>query len=57
MPNGLIGKHMIVDDPIGHVFKVLDSDAECLVLLNKKYFFGPIRAEVKRIVDLAGGKT
>lgn len=53
MPTGLIGEHTAADDPIGHVFKLLDPDAECLVLLNKKYFFGPIHAEVKRIVDLA----
>ena len=53
MPTGLIGEHTVADDPIGHVFKLLDPDAECLVLLNKKYFFGPIRAEVKRIVELA----
>lgn len=56
MPTGLIGEHTLADDPIGHVFKLLDPDAECLVLLNKKYFFGPIRAEVKRIVDLADGQ-
>lgn len=53
MPTGLIGEHTAADDPIGHVFKLLDPDAECLVLLNKKYFFGPIRAEVRRIVGLA----
>lgn len=53
MPTGLIGDHSAADDPIGHVFKLLDPEAECLVLLNKKYFFGPIRAEVRRIVILA----
>ncbi len=48
-PASILGSHSLADDPIGHIFKLLDLDAECLVLMGKKYFFAPIRDEVRRI--------
>lgn len=53
LPSGILGNHSLADDPLGHVFKLLDTEAECLVLLNKKYFFGALRAEVDRITAMA----
>lgn len=53
LPTGILGNHSLADDPLGHVFKLLDTEAECLVLLNKKYFFGALRAEVDRITAMA----
>ncbi len=52
-PTGILGNHSLADDPVGHVFKLLDTEAECLVLLNEKYFFGALRAEVDRVAAIA----
>ncbi len=54
-PSSKIGSHTLADDPTGHIFKLLDIDAECLVLMGEKYFFSPIRDEVKRIALAAKG--
>lgn len=48
-PSPIIGSHELADDPIGKIFKLLDPDAECLVLLGKKFFFAPLRQEVERL--------
>lgn len=53
LPTGIVGSQSLADDPLGHVFKLLDPEAECLVLLNKKYFFGAIRTEVDRVTAMA----
>lgn len=51
-PDCIIGSHTLLDDPVSHVFKLLDPKEECLVLMNKKYFFKPIKDEVTRIFDV-----
>jgi hypothetical protein len=48
-PNPIAGSHTLADDPIGRIFKLIDTENECLVLLGEKYFFAPIRVEVQRI--------
>jgi len=48
-PNPFIEHHSIADEPHGKIFKLIDPDSECLVLLGKKFFFAPIRVEVRRI--------
>jgi len=48
-PNCQIGSHKLSDDPVDQYFKLLDIEAECLVLMGTKYFFAPIRYEVERI--------
>lgn len=48
-PTPIIGSHELADDPVGKIFKLLDPDEECLVLLGKKFFFSPLRKEVQRI--------
>ncbi len=48
-PTPIIGSHELADDPVGNIFKLLDPDAECLVLLGKKFFFSPLRKEVERL--------
>ena len=54
-PSCKIGSHTLADDPTGHIFKLLDIDSECLVLMGGKYFFAAIRDEVKRIILVAKG--
>lgn len=48
-PTCKIGSHHLADDPVEQFFKLLDIEAECLVLMGEKYFFAPIREEVERI--------
>lgn len=48
-PISMFGSHTEADSPIAHVFKLIDPEEECLVLMNKKYFFAPIREEVLKI--------
>ncbi len=52
-PSCIIDSHSLADDPVGHVFKLLDPDAACLVLMGNKYFFSPIREEVDSILKKA----
>ncbi len=53
LPGCLIDRHDIADDPVGHTFKVLDPDAECLVVLGERFFYGAIRDEVARVHQIA----
>lgn len=48
-PMSQVGSHFEADSPINRVFKLLDPEEECLVLMGTKYFFAPIRDEVVRI--------
>ena len=48
-PTCKIGSHHSIKDPVDQYFKLLDIDEECLVLMEEKYFFGPIRLEVERV--------
>ena len=52
-PTPIIGSHQLADDPISRIFKLLDVKTECLVLLNKKFFFQPIYEEVEKIYYIA----
>lgn len=52
-PGCVLDTHTLADDPMGHLFKLIDPAAECLVLLGEKYFFAPIREEVRTVFDLA----
>lgn len=52
-PDCFIGDHRIADDPLGHIFKLLDPVEECLVLMGRKYFYATFRQEVERILQLA----
>lgn len=52
-PDCFIGDHRVADDPLGHIFKLLDPAEECLVLLGQKYFYAALRQEVDRILRLA----
>lgn len=47
----MLGEHTLADDPVGKIFKLIDPENECLVLLGRKFFFSPIREEVKRIFN------
>lgn len=50
-PTCIVDSHTLADDPAGHIFKLLDPEAECLVLMGCKYFFVPIRREVEKIFN------
>ena len=52
-PSCIVDSHILADDPVGHIFKLLDPEEECLVLMGKKYFFMPIYEEVLRIFNKA----
>ncbi len=52
-PGCILGSHVLADDPTGHIFKLLDVEAECLVLLGIKYFFAPIRDSVQAVLNIA----
>ena len=52
-PSSLLNTHTLADDSMGHIFKLLDVQEECLVLMGEKYYFAPIRDEVYRIQKLA----
>lgn len=51
-PSCIVDSHGRADAPVEHIFKLLDPDAECLVLMGEKYFFAPIYKEVSRIFNL-----
>lgn len=52
-PSCMINAHHLADEQGGHIFKLLDTEEECLVLLGVKYFFIPIHEEVKKVLELA----
>jgi hypothetical protein len=52
-PDALIGDAKVADDRATHVFKLVDPESSCFVLLGEKYFFQEIQKEVSRIYDLA----
>ncbi|EGA64946.1 hypothetical protein [Vibrio brasiliensis] len=52
-PTAIIGSHEEADAPTNHIFKLLDIENECLVLMNEKYFYLPIYHEVKKVFNLA----
>jgi len=51
-PTPIVQSHTLADDPVGKIFKLLDPEAECLVLLGKKFFFGPLRTEIEKIFSV-----
>ena len=51
-PTPMIQSHTIAGDPVGKIFKLLDPEKECLVLLGSKFFFGPLRTEVEKIFSI-----
>lgn len=53
LPGCLIESHGIADDPAGYTFKVLDPEAECLVLLGERFFYGEIRDAVAKVRQIA----
>jgi hypothetical protein len=53
-PNPIIGSHELADDPVDKIFKLIDPEAKCLVLLGKKLFFAPLKNEVERIFSGVG---
>ena len=52
-PSSILGDHSSADDPVGHIFKLLDMESECLVLFGKKFFFSPIRDIVRSVLEIA----
>lgn len=52
-PGPKVGDAGLADDPIGHIFRLVDPATETFVLLGKKHAFGAMRAEVAQIAELA----
>ncbi|MBZ5672320.1 MAG: hypothetical protein LAO04_21690 [Acidobacteriia bacterium] len=52
-PDAMIGDLEAADNPVGHLFKLVDPDRACFVLLGEAHYFGALRKEVERIHDLA----
>ncbi len=52
-PGCMLDNHSLVDDPDRHIFKLLDTESECLALLGSKYFFAPIRGAVQEVLEIA----
>ena len=48
-PMPMHDSHTLADDPLGKVFKLIDTTEHCLVLLNRKFFIAPLRSELNRI--------
>lgn len=53
LPTPLVTSSDISEDPLGHIFKLVDPDKGIIVLLGEKYDYPPIRNEVMRILYLA----
>lgn len=53
-PSAMIGDQELADDPVGHIFKLVDPKTSCFVLLGVKHYFAEVRKEVYRIYELAG---
>lgn len=51
-PSAMAGPHTLADDPAGKVFKLIDTEAHCLVLLGKKFFINPLRHELNRAFQI-----
>jgi len=52
-PDAVIGDLETAADPVGHLFKLVDPNRACFVLLGEAHYFGELRKEVERIHDLA----
>ena len=52
-PDPIVGRHTMADKQPRKVFKLVDPEASCFVLLGKKHFFAPVRNEVFRVYDMA----
>ncbi|MDT9599134.1 hypothetical protein RQX22_09255 [Sphingosinicella sp. GR2756] len=44
----------LADDPVSHIFRLIDPVKEIFVLLGQKHDFGSVRPEVQRVAELAG---
>ena len=51
-PAPMIGSHTLADEPVGRIFKLVDSDNNVIVILGQKCHFRPIKGEVERILNL-----
>jgi hypothetical protein len=48
-PSPLVGSADLADEQLGHIFRLVDPDAEIFVLLGKKYPFGSSRQAVAEL--------
>jgi hypothetical protein len=53
LPEPLVEDAGLADDGCGHIFRLVDPDAEIFVLLGRKHSFGAMRQEAERIAALA----
>ena len=61
-PDAIVADSTLADAPTSHIFKLLDPERSCFVLLGEKHDYGSLRNEVERIhqrataLDRAGGR-
>lgn len=41
-PQAILNSHDLADEPIGKIFKLIDTDKDCIVIFNEKFFFREI---------------
>lgn len=56
-PEPMAGSHGLADDRLGKIFKLIDVEHSCLVLLGKKFFYSEIRQEIERIFRRKASST
>ncbi len=56
-PGCIVDSHFLADEPIGHIFKLIDPDAGIVVLMGEKFQFKDIEQEVLRIYNIAISKS
>jgi hypothetical protein len=52
-PGPMVDDAELADDPVGHIFRLVDPATQTFVLLGQKHAFGAMRAEVAQIAEAA----
>jgi hypothetical protein len=52
-PGTMVGPADLADEELGHIFQLVDPEAEIFVLLGEKHTFGPLRRAVEGVLEMA----
>lgn len=52
-PSPIVGDSRMADDQLGHIFRLVDPKTEVFVLLGQAYEFGPVRLEIREVLESA----
>jgi hypothetical protein len=53
LPSPMVDSAGLADEPVGHIFRLVDPQADIFVLLGERHAFGAARGEVGRIAEAA----